>query len=113
MKTTRGSPERYGSSLDCRRRNALMRQPKRIASCSPRSGIVSAPGNCTAPSKSRISVRDMGGLPCAIGLEPPLERLQECAQDRIADEHGVNGECESRTELSLDFGIVPAGDVIP
>src|SRR6266851_7373739 len=113
MKTTGGSARRRGSRSACSRRNMDMRQENRIASWSSPSGIASAPSmGPTEPSKSRMSVLNMSGVPVAIRLEQRLERSQNGSHEGIADIDGVQRKREACAEMTLDLGISPAGDVV-
>src|SRR5581483_7585078 len=92
-------------------RNAASAQPKRISSSLLRRSIISAPSNpATEPSKSRMTVRDIG-IPAAIRLEPSLRTFEHEPEKRIANPDGVHRRREPRTELPLHFGIRPARDV--
>src|SRR5260221_1869987 len=113
MKTTGGFAFSDGSSSTCSRRSTGSRQANRTASSQWRSGIESAPSiGRTEPSKSRISVRDMSGVPPAIGLEQALEQPEKRSHHGIADVDGVKSERELRAEVSLDLRIGPAGHVV-
>src|SRR5260370_12645989 len=113
MKTAGGSAGGNGSTSTGGRRSTGSRQANRTASSQWRSGIESAPSSGrTEPSKSRISVRDMSGVPLAIGLEQALEQPEKRSHHGIADIDGVKRERELRAEMSLDLGIGPAGHVV-
>src|SRR5258708_1774053 len=114
MKTTGGSARSDGSSSTCSRRSTGRRQANRTGSSQWRRGIVSAPSKGrTDPSKSRISVRDMSGVPLTIGLEQALEQPEKRSHHGIADVDGVKREREARAEVALDLRIGPAGHVVP
>src|ERR1700686_2618979 len=114
MKTSGGFVRSAGSTSACNARSADIRQPNRIASCLSCSGIASAPSSGrTEPSKSSISVRDMTGVPLAVGLEQALERPEQRPNDGIADVDGVQREREARAEVAFDLRIGPAGHVVP